>query len=134
MRIGELASKADIASSTIRYYESLGLLPKPKRSDAGYRIYDENSLAMLQMIKLGQSLGFTLEELPKLLSPDVDIDHQLVMQKLNSKQEELSSMISQLQTKQRQLTQLQSTLKDYWENGTCLPQETLLALMNQKNY
>jgi DNA-binding transcriptional MerR regulator len=43
MRIGELAEQVGVNPKTIRYYESIGLLPQPPRADAGYRIYYRSS-------------------------------------------------------------------------------------------
>ncbi|XOV80262.1 MAG: MerR family transcriptional regulator [Aestuariibacter sp.] len=131
MRIGELAKQAGLTASTIRYYESLGLLPKAQRSQSGYRQYNAHTLDLLQLIRLGQSLGFSLEELPKLISSDSKLDHQLILAKLQTKQAELTQMIGQLQSKQRQLDALQATLNEYWQSGQCLPQAELIALLDK---
>ena len=61
MRIGELARHAGTTTRTLRYYESLGLLPA-RRADNGYRTYDENDLRLLQQIRSLRDFGFELEE------------------------------------------------------------------------
>ncbi|MER7741563.1 MerR family transcriptional regulator [Streptomyces sp. NPDC096538] len=61
MRIGELAARAGTTTRTLRYYESRGLLPA-RRSDNGYRTYDENDLKLLRQIRTLQDFGFDLEE------------------------------------------------------------------------
>ncbi|HBW99259.1 MAG TPA: MerR family transcriptional regulator, partial [Pseudoalteromonas sp.] len=55
MKIGELAKHSGIAASTIRYYESIGLLPHGTRNNNGYRQYDKASVEQLKMIKFAQS-------------------------------------------------------------------------------
>jgi DNA-binding transcriptional MerR regulator len=61
MKIGELADRTGIPASTIRYYEKEGLLPKAQRGANGYRVYQEYALERLDLIQLGQKLGFSLE-------------------------------------------------------------------------
>jgi DNA-binding transcriptional MerR regulator len=61
MKIGELAERSGIPASTIRYYEKEGLLPKAQRGANGYRFYQDDALARLDLIQLGQTLGFSLD-------------------------------------------------------------------------
>jgi MerR family transcriptional regulator, copper efflux regulator len=66
--IGEVAARAGVAASTIRYYESLGLLKPPARSPSGYRRYAPSVVDELQFIRKAQALGFSLDELARLLT------------------------------------------------------------------
>ena len=68
MLIGEIARLSDLTPATIRYYEEIGLLTTPRRSDAGYRHYYPTILDELKFIKKGQGLGFSLEEIREILS------------------------------------------------------------------
>ncbi|MFJ3904729.1 MerR family transcriptional regulator [Streptomyces sp. NPDC090025] len=61
MRIGELAERAGTTTRTLRYYESRGLL-SARRTENGYRTYDEADLRLLQQIRTLQDFGFELEE------------------------------------------------------------------------
>ncbi|MEU9352596.1 MerR family transcriptional regulator [Streptomyces griseoloalbus] len=61
MRIGELAARAGTTTRTLRYYEARGLLPA-RRTDNGYRTYDEGDLKLLRQIRTLQDFGFDLEE------------------------------------------------------------------------
>jgi DNA-binding transcriptional MerR regulator len=61
MKIGELADRTGIPASTIRYYEKEGLLPKAQRGANGYRVYRDQALERLDLIQLGQKLGFSLD-------------------------------------------------------------------------
>lgn len=66
MQIGELARNAQVNIQTIRFYERQGLLPRPKRSSAGYRCYEAKDLERVIFVKRNQELGFTLEEIAEL--------------------------------------------------------------------
>ncbi|MEU9362259.1 MerR family transcriptional regulator [Streptomyces sp. NPDC048301] len=61
MRIGELAERAGTTTRTLRYYESRGLL-HARRTENGYRTYDEGDLRMVRQIRTLQDFGFDLEE------------------------------------------------------------------------
>lgn len=61
MRIGELAERAGTTTRALRYYESRGLLPA-RRTENGYRSYDESDLRLLDEIRTLQGIGFELEE------------------------------------------------------------------------
>jgi len=65
--ISEVAEKCNINKETIRYYERKGLIPKPTRTDTGYRMYTEETVRRIKFIKRMQELGFTLAEIYKLL-------------------------------------------------------------------
>jgi Cd(II)/Pb(II)-responsive transcriptional regulator len=67
MRIGKLASMAGSQPETVRYYERLGLLPSPERTEGNYRIYDENHLERLRFIRNCRAVGMSLEEVQRLL-------------------------------------------------------------------
>jgi DNA-binding transcriptional MerR regulator len=67
MLIGDIAKLSDVTPATIRYYEELGLLTQPRRSDSGYRHYCATAIEELRFIKKGQGLGFSLEEIGEIL-------------------------------------------------------------------
>ncbi|WP_047152074.1 Hg(II)-responsive transcriptional regulator [Aneurinibacillus tyrosinisolvens] len=67
-RIGELAEKCSVNKETIRYYERIGLIPKPSRTDSGYRMYSEQMIDRINLIKRMQELGCALNEIEKLLT------------------------------------------------------------------
>ena len=68
MRIGELGERADLSPKTIRYYEGIGILPEPQRTQGGYRDYDAGALDRLHFIKAAQSVGFSLGEIREILA------------------------------------------------------------------
>ena len=65
LTIGQVASRSGVTASTIRYYESIGLLPAPER-ESGQRRYDESVLGRLAFIGVAQEAGFTLREIGEL--------------------------------------------------------------------
>jgi len=68
LTIGELARRGDVNLETIRYYERVGLLPKPPRTQAGYRIFPDDAPRRLRFVKRAQELGFSLREIKELLA------------------------------------------------------------------
>ena len=68
MRIGEVARRLSLPAKTIRYYESVGLLPPPARSDSNYRDYDDRDVMTLRFVQRARSLGFSLKEIAALLA------------------------------------------------------------------
>lgn len=67
MNIGEAARRAGVTPKMIRHYESLGLLPKVHRTDAGYRVYTDSEVHTLQFIKRSRDLGFSIAQIAELL-------------------------------------------------------------------
>jgi len=67
MNIGELAKESGINAKMIRHYESIGLIPKAKRSEAGYRTYSENDVHILRFVKRARSFGFSMKEIKQLV-------------------------------------------------------------------
>lgn len=65
--IGELAERTGLGRDTIRYYESMGVLPEPPRSDGGYRLYGAEDVERLAFVGQAQTLGLTLEEIRDIL-------------------------------------------------------------------
>lgn len=67
MRIGEVAASAGVNIQTVRFYERRGLLQEPPRLPSGYRVYQDQTPALIRFIKQAQSVGFTLNEIRELL-------------------------------------------------------------------
>lgn len=68
MRTGQVAAAAGVNLQTLRYYERRGLLAEPERTLGGHRLYPEETVTVLQLIKVAQRLGFTLAEISELLN------------------------------------------------------------------
>jgi len=67
MHIGELAERAEMSLRTIRHYDEVGLLVPSGRTSGGFRVYTEQDLERLLVIRRMKPLGFTLDEMAELL-------------------------------------------------------------------
>lgn len=65
--IGETAERSGFSASALRYYEGIGLVEPPSRTTAGYRLYDDDTLARLAFIARAKQLGCSLEEITDLV-------------------------------------------------------------------
>lgn len=68
MKIGQLALRLDLNTQTIRYYERIGLLPEPERTEAGYRAYGQEDERRLRFVKNARSVGLPLGEVKEMLA------------------------------------------------------------------
>lgn len=67
LRAGQLARLCGVSTDTLRHYERVGVLPKPIRTSAGYRLYPPEAASRVRLIRRALSLGFSLSELAKIL-------------------------------------------------------------------
>lgn len=68
MKIGELGERAGVDTETIRYYEKVGILPKPVRTEGNYRQYGEQQVDRLRFVRNCRALDMTLDEIRALLT------------------------------------------------------------------
>ncbi len=67
LKIGEVSKRSGIGIEALRFYEKSGLLDKPSRTYSGYRVYDSEVLERLAFIKQAQTLGFSLDEIKRVI-------------------------------------------------------------------
>lgn len=67
LTIGKLAKATDTKAETIRWYEKVGLIDPPRRTDANYRVYSAQDLARLSFIRRARNLGFSLDQVRALI-------------------------------------------------------------------
>ncbi len=72
MKISEAAESSGCHLETIRYYERVGLMPKPRRTASGYREYRDDEVDRLRFITRSRDLGFCLDEIRSLLRVESD--------------------------------------------------------------
>ena len=100
--IAEVARRSGFPASTLRYYEDVGLVPAAGRTDAGYRVYDDRSLAKLAFVARAKQLGCTLDEIADLVTawegercePVQDRLRGLVESKIADTQTRLGEMVA----------------------------------------
>jgi DNA-binding transcriptional MerR regulator len=116
LRIGEVARESGVGVETLRFYERRGLLGRPRRTGANYRVYDEAVLERLAFIKRAQAVGFSLNEVTEILaeSEGGGLPCRHVREMARRKLEELDRRLAELQRYRREL---QSTLREWDERG-----------------
>lgn len=67
LTIGNLAERCQVTRDTVRFYERKRLLPAPRRTSAGYRVYSEDDASRVRFIRRAQTMGLTLEDVGELL-------------------------------------------------------------------
>lgn len=104
LTIGEVAKLAGIQASAIRYYESVGILPRPQRLN-GHRRYDASVLSRLTLIRIAQSAGFTIAQISRLFDGfDRDVPASARWQQLaHQKLIEVNALIDHAQAMKRLL-------------------------------
>ena len=110
MIIHELAQQNGVPTKTIRYYESIGLLPRPKRMSNNYRQYAPADAERLRFITSARTLGFSLEDISEILAArDNGIAPcQRVLDAIGQRLNEIDRRIADLLTLRDSLKQLQS--------------------------
>ncbi len=68
MTIGDLATETGVKPRTIRFYEKKGLLPRPQRSESGYRLYAEEDIKRLHLIRSARLLGISIRDVGELVA------------------------------------------------------------------
>ena len=108
MTIGELSTQSGVPASTIRYWEKIGVLPKPQRA-SGQRRYAIEAIQRIAVVRLAQSCGFGLEEMRQLFHgflPGVPAS-RLWREMAGKKQAELDAHIARLHAMRKLLRHVQ---------------------------
>lgn len=105
--IGALSKRTGVNIETIRYYERIGLLPKPPRSAGRHRVYDDAHRQRLAFIRRSRELGFSLEQIRDLLG--LVRGHDLTCAEVQALTEQ---HIADIRRKLRDLKKLERVLND----------------------
>lgn len=97
LKVSEAARAADLSVSTLHYYEKIGLIETPLRSQKGYRLYGQNTLERLDFIKKAKTLGFQLDEIRRIIDESKSGEccqsvRQLVQKRLAEVDEQIIEM------------------------------------------
>lgn len=124
LRIGALARLTGASPKALRLYEQLGLLPTPRRSGS-YRVFEQEHVDAVILIRQAQSLGFKLRDLQSLATqaPLVEaVSLNLALQAVQLKRQELAQQISDLQEQAQRLAQFEAVLVGAHELACACPQ------------
>lgn len=112
MYIGKAAKLSGATIKCIRHYEKIGLLPAPRRQGS-YRVYDEQSVALLSLIKCGQKLGFSLKQMQTLIRDDGqgELPVTRIHQAISARRAQLQVQIDSLREQQKHLLAFETSLK-----------------------
>lgn len=115
MRISELAARVGVPTSTVRYYERVGLLGQPDRTASGYRDYDEDAAARLLFVSRARMMGLSCEQITDLLpvwdGTNCRAAQERVGQLIDEKRVEIAERIDELQRFAAQLETVRSALE-----------------------
>ena len=106
MNIGQASNASGVSAKMIRYYESIGLIRAPLRTDSNYRVYREDEVHVLRFVKRARTLGFSVEETATLLGLWQDKTRASAEVK-----DVATSHITALETKIAELQSMVKTLK-----------------------
>ncbi|MEN6564877.1 MAG: MerR family transcriptional regulator [Veillonellales bacterium] len=129
LKIGDTATLAKVTPRTIRYYEELGLLTPSEMSSGGFRLYTENDLLRLVFIKRFKDLGFSLEEIRKLLkgmdlSQNKEEKIKTIYQLLKEELHQINCRLTELEKSQLRIKNAMSSLEicKNCSQGICPPE------------
>lgn len=111
LTIGKLARLANVGIDTVRFYERRGLLPEPARTAAGYRLYNSETSERIRFIRRAKDLGFSLEEIIKLLQLHDEGGAKADVRQLTH------DKLQQIETKIADLERIQTVLQEL--SGRC---------------
>ena len=108
LTIGEVARQAGMRTSALRYYESMGLLPTPRRASGGHRRYDASILERLAVLRMAQQVGLSITEMHLLVAgfEDSTPASERWQQLAQTKLKEVESIISHAQQTRQILERL----------------------------
>lgn len=111
MKISELAERAGVATSAIRFYESARLLPKAPRGANGYRTYDETALERITFIRIGQKLGFTLDAIRAVIALEGAALQTELVKSFDARLADIDAMMATLAAQRAALIETRQELK-----------------------
>lgn len=130
-RIGEVAKETGVSVEALRYYERLGLLPRPLRTARGARRYDAGAIPRVRFIKQAQALGLRLREILELVGGDPrrsGADCRNVHALLNRHIDEIDRRVRELRALRRALADYRLRCEDALAQESDPPCPTLEAL------
>src|SRR5713101_1588115 len=123
LRIGEIAKRAGVSIDTMRYYERLKLLPRPRRSSGGFLLFAPEHIERVKFIKQAQDLGFSLDEIKGLLTTGGAAEcrkvRDLLQRKLTELDDRLKAMKGFRRVLARHLSACDAELEGHGNSACC---------------
>jgi DNA-binding transcriptional MerR regulator len=122
MRIGELSRRSGVPRTALRYYEQVGLLSPPERTESGYRSYSEDAIDRLAFIASARAVGLTLAEVREVIGVREagEAPCRVVTELIDRRHAEVRARIAELRGLERELRQLRARAASL-EPRDCLP-------------
>jgi DNA-binding transcriptional MerR regulator len=125
VRISELAEELGVPTSTLRYYERIGLAPSPPRTASGYRDYDDETAARLRFVTRAKRIGLSLEQIAEVLPVWDGIHctptHEQISGLVEDKRAEILARIDELHRLVEQLDEVRKLLETEPPPTACVP-------------
>ena len=118
MKIGEIASEAGVTVDTVRFYERVGVLPPPARTESGYRDYQRDTVERIKLTRELQAIGFTLTDAVDALAA-----HDAVNATCESERWRLDAVLARVDAKLAELSALRRRIvkaQDACTDGRCV--------------
>ncbi|GLW59111.1 MerR family transcriptional regulator [Kitasatospora phosalacinea] len=129
MQIGEVASRTGLSLRTIRHYEETGLVVPSARSQGGFRLYTENDVQRLMVVRRMKPLGFTLDQMRDLLEATdrLDADETLdvherraLLQRVRGYEQAATEQVEKLRVQLARAEDFARTLRTRLERDTAV--------------
>jgi DNA-binding transcriptional MerR regulator len=118
MKIGQIASEAGVTVDTVRFYERVGVLPQPARTESGYRDYEPGTVERIRLTRELQAIGFTLGDAVDALAA-----HDAGGATCESERWRLDAVLARVDAKLAELTATRERIleaRQACEEGCCL--------------
>ena len=127
MQIGEVAERTELSLRTIRHYEEAGLVAPSARSQGGFRLYTENDVQRLMVVRRMKPLGFTLDQMRDLLDAtdhldaDTELDadeREALLERVRGYEQAAADQIDKLRVQLSRAEDFAATLRTRLEQNT----------------
>ena len=118
MRIGAVARASGVSVDTVRFYERVGVLSKPERTESGYRVYGPSTVERIRLTRELQAIGFTLTDVVDALAA-----HDAGGATCESERWRLDAVLARVDARLAELTALRGRIvaaREACESGSCL--------------
>jgi len=116
LKIGEVSKRSGVGVEALRFYEKSGLLDRPARTEGGYRVYPSDVLDRLAFIKRAQVLGFTLDEIKRVIE-DARAGHEPCDEVREIVRRRLAELDERLREMRQYRRELDDTLEEWDRKG-----------------